>query len=104
MPTILSHNYLTSSTRESSTRLTVTQKANNAWSIARLWVVLFLIQSSLVSVAFNLLPRAGQIVLLIANALAYLWSITVLCETLHARYVGCNAEEQELHDLIGGLA
>lgn len=83
--------------------LTYVQKANNAWSIARLWILLFLIQSSLVAVAFHMLPTSGQFVLLTANALAYIWSTTVMCEMLHVRYVAGNTEEQELHDLMGGL-
>ncbi|GJN70533.1 hypothetical protein VFPFJ_08973 [Purpureocillium lilacinum] len=105
------------------------EKANSAWSIVRLWIVLFVAQSTLVAYAFRYLPSAisrsgggsengllggfggggggaammAQVALLAANALAYVWSTTVMVEMLHARYTHVKAEEQELHDLLGGL-
>ncbi|UNI23647.1 hypothetical protein JDV02_009453 [Purpureocillium takamizusanense] len=45
-------------------------------------------------------PRVG---LLAVNALAYVWSTTVMCEMLHARYTHVKAEERELQDLLRGL-
>ncbi|KAJ6443054.1 NADH-cytochrome b5 reductase [Purpureocillium lavendulum] len=105
------------------------EKANSAWSIVRLWIMLFVVQSTLVALAFrHIIPgsastglglglgggsgsgsgsaaaaTAAQVALLAANALAYTWSTTVMGEMLHARYMDGKAEEQELHDLLGGL-
>ncbi|KID87495.1 hypothetical protein MGU_05527 [Metarhizium guizhouense ARSEF 977] len=79
-----------------------TQKANNSWSIARLWVLRFTVQSSLVAVAYNMLPTPGKFVILIANCLACVWSTTVMCETLHSQYIEMKSDEQKLHDLLGG--
>ncbi|POR35791.1 Uncharacterized protein TPAR_03994 [Tolypocladium paradoxum] len=79
------------------------EKANSAWSVVRLWILLSVIQSTLVACAFSALPAPARVVLLVANALAHVWSTTVMCEMLHARYVDVKADEQELHDLLGGL-
>lgn len=38
-----------------------------------------------------------------ANAVSYAWSAAVLWEMAHARYFATKADEQELHDLMGGL-
>ncbi|KAK5992897.1 hypothetical protein PT974_06322 [Cladobotryum mycophilum] len=79
------------------------EKGNNTYMIARLWILLFIVQSSLVALAMRLLPTPGQIALLVANALAFIWSTTVMCEMLHANYTKVNVDEQELHDIIGGV-
>jgi hypothetical protein len=79
------------------------ERVNKAWALVPLWVLAFAIQSSIVAVAFQCLPSTGQLALLLANGLAYLWSTTVLCEMLHHRYSEIKADEQELHDLMGGL-
>lgn len=50
-----------------------------------------------------MLPAPGKFALLITNALAYVWSTTVMCEMLHSRYIEVKTDEQELHDLLGGL-
>ncbi len=61
-------------------------------------------QSTLVAVAYASLPTAaGRAALLVANALAFVWSTTVMCEMLHASYMHVKSDEQELHDLMGGL-
>ncbi|KAI9171843.1 hypothetical protein HJFPF1_01334 [Paramyrothecium foliicola] len=80
------------------------ERSNKAWAVVPFWVLVFVVQSSLVAMAFQLLPASAQIVLLLANGLAYLWSTTVMCEMLQARYVQVKTDEQELHDLMGGLS
>ncbi|OAQ73449.2 hypothetical protein VFPPC_01152 [Pochonia chlamydosporia 170] len=77
--------------------------ANASWSVVRLWILLFITQSTLVAVAYSMLPTSGKVVLLIANSLAFVWSTTIMCETLHSRYMEKKTDEQALHDLMGGL-
>lgn len=84
-------------------RLKATQKANNSWSIARLRILRFTVQSSLVAAAYNMLPTPGKFVILIANCFTCVWSTTVMCETLHAQYIEMKSDEQKLHYLLGGL-
>jgi hypothetical protein len=79
------------------------ERSNQTWVVVPFWALLFIVQSSLVALAFQLLPTTGQLALLVANGLAYTWSITLMCETLHSRYTGVKTDDQELHDLMGGL-
>ena len=79
------------------------QRANSSWSLARLWILIFAIQSSLVMLSSWLLPPAARTALTAASTLGHGWSVTVLWELMNARYFAVKADEQELHDLMGGL-
>ncbi|KAF7543447.1 hypothetical protein G7Z17_g10727 [Cylindrodendrum hubeiense] len=79
------------------------ERANASWSLARLWILFCVIQSALVIFISWLLPPTAQSTLMVANALADIWSAAVLWERVHARYFATKGDEQELHDLMGGL-
>ncbi|KAH6977074.1 hypothetical protein BKA56DRAFT_673936 [Ilyonectria sp. MPI-CAGE-AT-0026] len=79
------------------------EKANASWSLTRLWILIFSIQSTFVISVSWPLPQAAQTALMAANAVSYTWSAAVLWEMAHARYFATKADEQELHDLMGGL-
>ncbi|KAH6999865.1 hypothetical protein EDB80DRAFT_884206 [Ilyonectria destructans] len=79
------------------------EKANASWSLTRLWILIFSIQSTFVISVSWPLPQAAQTAFMAANAVSYTWSATVLWEMAHARYSATKADEQELHDLMGGL-
>ncbi|KAM4058065.1 hypothetical protein HRG_010981 [Hirsutella rhossiliensis] len=80
------------------------ERANTAWSILRLFILASVVQSTLVACAFALLTAApARLALLAASALACVWSATVAGERLHACCVAADDDEQELHDLLGGL-
>ncbi|KAK7420185.1 hypothetical protein QQZ08_010541 [Neonectria magnoliae] len=79
------------------------ERANASWSFARVWILICTVQSTLVVLASGLLPPAARTALAATNALACMWSAAVLWEKVHARYFAAKADEQELHDLMGGL-
>ncbi|KPM43367.1 hypothetical protein AK830_g3166 [Neonectria ditissima] len=77
--------------------------ANASWSFIRLWILICITQSIIIILASTLLAPAAQTALAAANVFACMWYTTVLWEKVHARYFAAKADEQELHDLMGGL-
>ncbi|KJZ77527.1 hypothetical protein HIM_03251 [Hirsutella minnesotensis 3608] len=79
------------------------ERANSAWSIARAYIAVLVAQTTLAAWAFAALASApARLAVLAVNAVACVWCVTVAFEMLHGRYTAVDADEQELHDLLGG--
>ncbi|KAH7133275.1 hypothetical protein B0J13DRAFT_626281 [Dactylonectria estremocensis] len=112
---VLSDEFLTSVMRRHADRakrpsrfweavLDEVERTNSSWSLARLWILVFATQSGLIILASSwLLPPAARAAVMAASTLGHGWSVAVLWELMNARYFAAKADEEELHDLMGGL-
>lgn len=65
--------------------------------------MLSLAQSILVVLVCKLLPSSTQAGVMLANAAACVWTASVQWRSVRARLMAVKTEEQELHDLMGGM-